>query len=132
MSQAFLMKSTSEQGAELVQFGASFGIGESIVQQLLKSFGPLLAQAVLKWLQSKLLANPNFAHEFASQHMGAPVTPGVKLEFGGDLIRKFVATIIRQHRDEVLGFVAAQLGNLFDQLIDLIDPPPAPPVGASA
>lgn len=108
--------------AELVKFGATLGLGENIIQQIIKSAGPLFAKVILGWLEKKLKAEPTLLKSHVSTHMlGAPVVEGIKLDFGGDFVKQFVVTLLKQYKDEILVHAQAVLGDLFDKLIDAID-----------
>lgn len=105
------------QNTELVAHGAKFGLGEGIVQQLLHQFGPLVGKMILDWISKKVGDDSAFLNNLAAEHLGAPVLPGVKLDFGGDFVKKFLASMLMQHKAEVLAFVATKLDELYDKAV---------------
>lgn len=84
-------------------------LDDTMVNELIQKYGPLLAELIFKWLIAKLRSNPSL--ELTRKASSTT----------SDALRRWLANVLRSNEDEILAFVHSELKTLFEEGIKLLE-----------
>lgn len=85
---------------------ARLQLGDGILQDLIKQWGPVMANIILKWLLSKMQS----------------VRPPAGAVHGSPMLRSFVAKLLIDHEADVKSLIDSEFDVIFRQAVLAIDP----------